>query len=102
MEEKQETNYTEKLNKLENNLFKADDWWGKHNITTRFILLANTLMLMGLIFFEVLTAKQIPHFTEMLDTIGNIVLYTTITILIGVNGIKVFLDFKGKKENPQN
>jgi len=82
------------MNEIENHLLKADDWWGKHNITTRFIVLANTLMLIGLVFFQLMTDRNIPHFNDMLNVIGDIVLYTTIIIILGVNGIKVFLNFK--------
>jgi len=95
-------NMQNKIVDLENHLLKADDWWGKHNITTRFIVLANSLMLMGLVFFELLTGKDVPHFKEMLNVIGDIVLYTTITIIVGVNGIKVFLNYKKGTNSSQS
>ena len=73
-----------------------DDFWGKHNLTTRFIVLSSTILLIVLTLLPIFVTKDINHFEVMYKTISDMVLYVTLAIILGVNGLsKVLKIIKG-------
>jgi hypothetical protein len=77
----------------------ADDWWGKHNMTSRTVTLVSVVCL---VFLTIYGCIKVPneHFDNMFNTISGIVLYISLAIILGVNGLTKALDaiksFKGK------
>ena len=81
---------------IEKTVDKVEDFWGKHNITTRFTVISSSLLLILLTCVNIFTQYDIKHFDEMFTTISNMVLYISIAIILGVNGLKQIVKLKGK------
>jgi len=72
-----------------------DDFWGRHNLTTRFITISSTILLIVIVIADILGVK-IPNFDTLFKTLADMVLYITIIIILGVNGAaKIFKIIKG-------
>ena len=73
---------------------ETDDFWGRHNLTTRTITLISTLLLVIITVTNMFLT--IPNFDIVFKTLADMVLYITIIIILGVNGAtKVLTIFKG-------
>ena len=80
----------------------AEDLWAKHNITTRFITLSSTILLIAITIAAICGIK-IPNFEVIFKTLANMVLYITIIIILGVNGAtKIMSIIKGCNQQNQN
>jgi len=76
---------------IENIRDKAVDWWGKHNITTRTVVLTILFLLVGTVMLAWL-GKDIKYFSEILHTLSDTLTWMTIIIIAGVNGASAILD----------
>jgi len=70
---------------------QAEDWWGKHNITTRAVVLVTLILFAGTIVFA-WTNHDVKHFDKIIDVLSELVLWLTVVIIAGVNGASVVLD----------
>ena len=84
------------FNQVEKYKKVVDDFWGKHNLTTRIITLSSTLLLIILVIIDI-TGKNIPNFDLIFKTLADMVLYITLVIIIGVNGATKILEILQSK-----
>ena len=89
----------EKIDKIQE---KAVDWWGKHNITTRTVILTILFLIVGTVVLSWL-GKDIKHFDVILEKLIEAVLWLTAVIIAGVNGapmiVEKILEWKKKGDN---
>jgi len=78
-------NKVEKINKL------ANDWWGRHNITTRTVVIVTLMLFAGTVILA-WTNHDVKYFDKILDALSELVLWLTVAIIAGVNGASVVLD----------
>jgi len=78
-------NKVEKISKL------ASDWWGRHNITTRSVVLVTLILFAGTIILA-WTNQDVKHFDKIINVLSDLVLWLTVAIIAGVNGASVVLD----------
>ena len=93
----------EKVEKAVENLnenLSANDWWGRHNMTSRIITLTSTFLLVIVVIADVF-GLNMTHYDKTLEYLSDMVLYITIAIILGVNGapqvLKAFNKLRGGK-----
>jgi len=81
-----------------NKKLSANDWWGKHNMTTRSITITSALLLVIVVICNIIGVK-IEHFDTLISTLSDMTLYITLAIILGVNGaVKLLETIKAYKE----
>lgn len=65
---------------------KADDWWAKHNIGTRFALVTMIALYVSLV-WAYLCNPALANIVQVLEIVGWISFSSFITVTLGDNGL---------------
>jgi len=79
------------MDKVQQGVTKFVDWWDKHNISTRTVLITVLILFAATVVLGLLDKAPHNYYTEILHTLSDIVLYITIIIIAGVNGARTIL-----------
>jgi hypothetical protein len=83
----------ETIKKVEIN--KADDWWAKHNLTSRIISLSSVFLFIIVVVYGLLGNENL-NYELILVTLSDVTLYVTLAIILGVNGLSKVFDSLAK------
>jgi len=70
---------------------KTEDFWSRHNITTRMVITVMLILFAGTIIASWL-GHDIKHFDKIVDILSDNLLWLTALIVAGINGASVLLD----------
>ena len=84
-------NNQEVINKIENLNQKAMDWWAKHNITTRSVVIVLLILFIATIVAGLLGYES-KYYNTIIETLSTDILWITVIIIAGVNGATAILD----------
>jgi len=80
-------------NKIEKIRDKAIDWWGRHNVTTRFVVITLTILLAGTVICGWLGKdNNINHYVDILKVLSETITWIVVIIVAGVNGAPAILE----------
>jgi len=74
---------------------KLNDWWARHNVTTRTILFV-TLILFAATILKVWLGGDVKHFDKIMDILSQMLLWLTALIIGGINGASTLMDKYGE------
>ena len=70
---------------------KTVDWWSKHNITTRSVVIVTLLLFAGTVIASWL-GKDVKHFDKIIEVLSDNLLWLTAIIIAGVNGATAIVE----------
>ena len=78
-----------KIEDVEN---KVVDFWDKHNLTTRIVIVTFLVLLSATVAVGLRGGSEIKYFEAILDTLNTSILWLTLAVIAGVNSTRHILN----------